>query len=55
VIPGMLAADRTRAQVLGQSAPVEWAQKGADLVVTAKSPLPAQFGVRLTPAPTARD
>ncbi len=51
VIPGVLSVDGMKAQVLGQSAPAEWKQNGRDLVVTAQGTLPAQFAVKLTPAP----
>jgi len=51
VIPGALAADGMRAQILGQNEPTEWKQSGRDIVITSQAELPAQFAVKLTPAP----
>jgi alpha-L-fucosidase len=51
VIPGVLSVDGMKAEVLGTNAPVEWKQKGKDLAVTVQGTLPAQFAVKLKPAP----
>ena len=51
VIPGVLSVDGMKAEILGQSAPAAWKQNGRDLIVTAQGTLPAQFAVKITPAP----
>jgi alpha-L-fucosidase len=51
VIPGVLAADGTRIQILGQKGEAEWKQSGHDIVITSRAELPAQFAAKLTPAP----
>ena len=50
-IPGVLAADGMRVQILGQTGESEWKQGGHDLVITSRAELPAQFAVKLKPAP----
>lgn len=50
-IPGVLAGEGMRAELLGASAPLAWKQTGSNLLVSSKAELPAQFGIKLTPAP----
>ena len=53
-IPGVIAAQNSRVRILGSPADCEWTQKGRDLQVTAKSPIPGNYalGVRITPEPS---
>jgi len=46
-----MAGEGMRVEQLGGKIPVEWKQRGADLMISAKEELPAQFGLKLTPAP----
>jgi alpha-L-fucosidase len=56
-LPGILATEGMKVTVLGNSQPVEWKQLGTDLAVRSPHELPAQFALKLTPAPSqvARD
>ena len=51
-IPGVMAGNGMRVERLGGKIPLEWKQSGVDLMISSKEELPAQFGLRLTPAPS---
>ena len=52
-IPGIRAAENTKVQVLGASAPSTWKENGRDLAVdiAQAKPGPYALGLKLTPAP----
>ncbi len=52
-IPGVIAVEQSRIRILGAKEDCQWAQKGRDLELAAKSPLTGNYavGVRITPEP----
>lgn len=52
VIPGVLASEATRVQILGVAGEPEWRQNGRDLEITPAGPLPGAYPVTLKISPS---